>query len=54
MQAGVVGTQYLSQSKYIKIFINGNIYRRPSKIVKDITSFISDFTEAISCVNAMS
>ena len=38
----------------IKKYIIGNIYRRPSEIVEDITSFISDFTEAISYVNAMS
>ena len=38
----------------IKKYIIGNIYRRPSEIVEDITSFISDFTEAISYVKAMS
>ena len=38
----------------IKIYIIANIYRRPSEIVGDITSFISDFTEAMSYVNAMS
>ena len=49
------------ESMFIEIYRNqngikkkGNIYRRPSEIIEVITSFISDFTEAISYVNVMS